>query len=234
MEAPALLQNLLSSGARVRTAMKPFSAQTGNGLQSFQEGTLLIQAGIQDPEALPGTIEILTSAALSGLDVHSLKGTLTPTGPDSGSEHFPIVRPIRPLIIGGKGASSYDVGEQWFLFDQRLKMATPIVEWHRLDTVDLQEYTHLLLADGDFSVLRNGVVSNIIRWVRAGGVLLTSSRAAAWAESLCFEKEQADCPSAEAGEENGGTVSPKAYSEFTSDKAQQVYWRRHSLCHAGP
>ncbi len=222
MDAPALLQKLLSSDVRVRTAMKPFSAQTGNGLQPFQEGTLLIQAGIQDPEALPDTIEILTNAALSGLDVHSLKGTLTPTGPDSGSEHFPIVRPIRPLIIGGKGASSYDAGEQWFLLDQRLKMATPIVEWHRLDTVDLQQYTHLLLADGDYSVLRNGVVSNIIRWVRDGGVLITSSRAAAWAESLCFEREQSNCPSAEAGEENGDMVNPKAYSEFSSDKAQQV------------
>jgi hypothetical protein len=222
LEAPALLQKLLSSGVRVRTAIKPFSTQTVSGLQSFGSGTLLIQVGIQDREILSDTIDILTNAALSGLDVYSLKGTLTTTGPDSGSEYFPIVRPIRPLIVGGKGTSPYDVGEQWFLLDKRLKMATPIVEGHNLGTVDLQEYTHLLLADGDYGVLRNGVTSNIIRWIRDGGILITTGRAAAWAESLCFETERTDCAPAESDEKTADPVASKAYSDFSNDKAQQV------------
>jgi len=58
--------------------------------------------------------------------------------------------------------------------------------------------------------------------VRDGGVLITSSRAAAWAESLCFETERADCPSEESGETPGEPPAPKPYSDFSDDKAQQV------------
>ena len=222
MDAAPLLQALLSEGVKVRTAMKPFSAQTGSGLQPFLAGTLLIQAGIQEPEALPKAIEILSNAALSGLAVHSLSNTLTATGPDFGSKHFPIVRPIKPLIIGGKGISSYGVGEQWFLLDQHLKIASPIVELPHLDTVDLQEYTHLLMADGDYSALRNGAESEIISWVKNGGVLLTINRAATWAESLCFDNDPANCETDEPGDSAVEPVAPRAYSDFEDDKAQQV------------
>ena len=222
MEAAPLLQKLLSAGARVQTVLKPFSAQTANGLQPFQAGTLFLQAGIQDPGVLPITIDILSHAALSGLNVHSLPSTLTATGPDPGSKHFPVVRPIQPLIIGGKGTSSYGVGEQWFLLDQRLKMSAPIVELQHLERVNLHDYTHLLMADGDYSVLRNGIESRIIRWVNEGGVLLTINRAAAWAENLCFTSDPVNCESDRADGNSQEDIAPRAYSDFENDKSQQV------------
>jgi hypothetical protein len=222
MEAAPLLQKLLSAGIRVRTALKPFSAQTGSGLRPFQAGTLFILAGIQDPEVLPITIEILTDAALSGLDVHSLSSTSTATGPDPGSKHFPIVRPIRPLIIGGIGSSSYGVGEQWFVLDQRLKLATPIVETQHLESVNLDDYTHLLMADGDYSALRNGIQSRVVRWVKEGGVLLTINRAAAWAENLCFDSEPVNCEADEPDQNSEEGLAPRAYSDFENDRSQQI------------
>lgn len=220
--AAPLLQGLLSAGTRVRTAIKPFSAQTGAGLQSFPAGTLLIQAGIQDPEVLAESIDLLTRAALSGLDVHSLGSTLTATGPDPGSKHFPIIRPIQPLIVGGKGTSAYGVGEQWFLLDQRLKIAAPIVELQHMESINLSDYTHFLMADGDYGALRNGLKTRIVRWVRDGGILLTVNRAANWAEELCFETDPASCGTDEAGEGEEDPVTPRAYSDFADDKSQQV------------
>jgi len=222
MDAAPLLQELLSAGVKVRTAMKPFSAQAGSGLETFQAGTLLIQAGIQEPEGLPGTLDILSSAALSGLVIHSLSSTLTATGPDLGSKHFPIVRPIKPLLIGGKDTSSYGVGEQWFLLDKRLKIVAPMVEWRRLDTIDLQDYTHLLMADGDFSAISDDLRSGIVRWVKSGGILLTVNRAAVWAEGLCFESAPANCETDESGNGSEQPEAPRAYSDFADDKAQQI------------
>jgi len=222
LNAPALLQKLLVVEARVRTATRPFSAQTTSGLQAFTEGTLVIQAGIQSPGVLEQSIAILTEAALSGLAVYSLPGTLTAAGPDLGSKHFKIVRPIKPLIVGGDGTSPYDAGEQWHLLDQRLNLPAPITEIHHFKNIQLQNYTHLLMADGDFGALKNGLRERIVQWVKGGGVLVTAGRAAAWAEGLCFESAPKTCEAVESVNVNAATGPPRAYSDFANDKAQQV------------
>jgi hypothetical protein len=78
------------------------------------------------------------------------------------------------------------------------------------------------MADGDYSVLRNGIESRIIRWVNEGGVLVTTSRSAAWAESLCYEKDRTNCPADEPDSTTGEPVPSRAYSDFSDDKAQHV------------
>ncbi len=103
LEAPALLQNLLQAGVRVRVADRSFSAQTSNGLQSFAPGTLIIQSGLQAPEARQDGLDLLTRQALAGLEIYSLSSTMTSVGPDLGSKHFILVEPVRPLLVGGEG-----------------------------------------------------------------------------------------------------------------------------------
>lgn len=222
LEAPVLLQGLLSAGVRVRVATKPFSAQTKSGLRSFQRGALVVQAGTQDPETLKQGFEILSTHALSGLEMHSMTTTLTSMGPDVGSKHFAIVRPIRPLIIGGEGVSAYGAGEQWFVLDERLGVPTSIVEQHRLRNVDLQDYTHLLLADGEYPLLDGALASGIADWVNNGGVLIAISRGASWVESLCFEPTAEQCAAPASEVFVGSPAQSRAYSDFTADRADQV------------
>jgi len=222
LEAPPLLQALLTAGARVRTATKPFSAQTDSGLDSFQPGTLIIQAGIQDQEKLPKVVNILSEGALSGLEVYSLDNTMTLAGPDLGAESFKRVRAVKPLIVGGKGTSSYGVGEQWYLLDQRLRMPAPIIELQHFASADLQDYSHLLLADGDYAALEKHHISGIERWVKNGGILVTVNRSATWAENLCFEAETSGCETDEAINGNEDPTRSRSYSDFESDKAEQV------------
>lgn len=219
LEAPALLGRLLDAGARVRTSRKAFTAQAGNSLVSLQPGTLVIQAGIQDPERQPAILELLNEAALSGLEVHGLVSSLTPSGPDFGASHFPIVEPVRPLIIGGEGVSSYDTGTAWHLLDHRLKMATPMVELQHIAKADLRNYTHMLLADGRYGSLSNGEEDRITRWVKEGGILVTSGRASTWAESLCFS---GDCPAAEDNIEDEEIPASRSYDDFSDDRAELV------------
>ena len=218
MEAPRLLQRLLDKHARVRSSRKAFSANTSAGLIAFQPGALVIQAGIQDPAHREAIHAALNEAALDGLEVFSVDSTLTPAGPDFGAGHFPLLRPIRPLIVGGKGISANDTGTAWHLLDQRLGLAAPVIEHQHLGRADLRDYTHLLIADGTFKGMGVTLKRRITRWVTDGGILLTQGRAATWAESLCFEQ---DCPATEA-QPDREIPSSRAYAEFADDSARLV------------
>jgi hypothetical protein len=222
LEAPELLQSLLTTGLRVRVAIKPFSAQISGGLRTFEPGTLVVQSGFQVPEARQKGLEILTAEALAGLEIHSLSSTMTPVGPDLGSKHFALVKPINPLLVGGEGASAYDVGEQWFLLDQRLHIPTTIVEQQRLGNINLWDYSHLLLADGEYDSLSVDLKMIIARWINDGGVLIAISRAANWAESICFEALVENCAVQDADAMISKTTEPRAYADFAVDQADQV------------
>ena len=219
LEAPALLQQLLDRGTRIRTSKKPFTAQTDKGLNPFQRGTLVVQAGIQDADRVDAIIETLNEAALGGLAIHSLQSTMTPSGPDFGASHFPIVRPVTPLILGGQGVSAYDTGSIWHLLDRRLGMAAALTEHVNLDRIDLSPYTHLLMADGRFTQLSAADKKRITQWVKDGGILVTSGRASIWAESLCFSGE---CPEEDQEEQQDQAVEHRPYSDYADDRARLV------------
>ena len=225
LQAAPLLQRLLNHGAKVRTSLKAFSAQTEAGLRPHAAGTLVIQLGIQDKAKLTEIQDLLNEAVLSGTEVHTLLSTMTGVGPDLGSIHFPIIIPPRPLILGGKGTSIYEPGEAWFLLDERLGLAAPIVELNNLDRINLQDYSHLLLQDGDYSAIAPPQVQAIARWVNAGGILITASQAAKWAEALCFEPDPVTCVATGTTgpvATEAAVSSPGAYGDFANDKAQYI------------
>jgi hypothetical protein len=220
--APSLLQELLSAEARARVATKPFSAATDQGLQQFQRGTLILQAGIQDANALEIALSSLHKAAMSGMLIYSLGSTMTAYGPDLGANHFKLLRPIKPLLVGGQGISSYDVGEQWFVLDQRLGIATPITDAPYFDKVNLQDYTHLLLTESSDETLKNGMAKTIAQWVQDGGILIAVGRAASWAEELCLVARPDACKEDPSGNSAAAPVVPRAYADFDDDKAKQI------------
>jgi len=225
LRSAPLLQRLLDKGAKVRTSAKAFSAQTESGLQSHDAGTLVIQRGIQDKAILPEILDLLDEAVLSGIKIHALLSTMTSIGPDLGSSHFSIILPPRPLILGGKGTSTYEPGEAWFLLDARLGLAAPIVELSNLDRVTLGDYSHLLLQDGNYGLIEPAQMQAIAKWVNAGGILVAVAQAAAWAETLCFEADPLACVTTGTAEPVAADlplVSPAAYGDFANDKAQNV------------
>jgi len=222
LKAPALLQELLAADVKVRAGIKAFSAQTSSGLIPFEPGTLVIQAGTQNRAALTASREILKSAALDGLEIHSLGGSLTVSGPDLGSKNFKLIQPVNPLLIGGAGTSAYGVGEQWFLLDYRLRVPVTVVEQQRLDSIDLWDYTHLLMADGDYGSITAGEKRMVRRWVRDGGILVTINRAAAWAGELCLDDSTESCEAGDNLPANDGPAEQRAYGDFADDKAKQV------------
>jgi hypothetical protein len=222
LDAPALLQELLAADVKVRTAIETFSAQTTNGLVAFAPGTLIIQAGIQTETALQLSTEIIGRAALAGTGIKTLNSTMTVAGPDLGSKHFKIIKPINPLLLGGSGTSSYGVGAQWFVLDLRLRIPTTMVDHEKLGKINLWDYTHLLMADGEYDALSNGRKTMIARWIKDGGILVAINRAASWAETLCYEHPPEKCPPADASPTEAKPAEQRAYSDFADDKATQA------------
>lgn len=223
LDASAALQKLLAAGARVRTAIKPFSEQTESGLTAFESGSLLIQAGIQQAENTEQVFSLLTEAALNGLRVYSSTSTITPVGPDFGSNKFSLVNPVRPLLIVGRGLSEYRVGEVWHELDHRLAIPTTLVEHWRLQEIRLDGYTHLILPDGEYEQVDATLHDAIRPWVQGGGVVIASGRAANWLESMCFEEDPEMCVADESGPaEAGPAPTPRPYDSFEEDLARRT------------
>jgi hypothetical protein len=114
------------------------------------------------------------------------------------------------------------VGEQWFLLDKRLNIPTTLVEQQRLEGIDLWDYTHLLLADGEYDALADELKVVVSRWISDGGVLVAIGGAAQWAESLCFEATVDGCQAPPVETIPRQVITPRAYSDFASDQAEQV------------
>ena len=221
MKAPAVLQDLLESGALVRAATKPFSISNGSGLMSFGAGSLVVLAGLQDQAKSGAIFDILKNADAS---VHSFHTQLTTGGPGLGTSHFGKVKIVKPLLVVGQGTRAYDAGEAWFQLDQRLGLAPVMTDMARLNSIKLDDYTHLLMVEGKYTDISKKLKHEIAAWVGDGGVLVTIQGAATWAESLCFESD--GCAESKAGaddkEDSKSPAQAMAYGDFENREAERT------------
>jgi hypothetical protein len=218
LNAPVVLQDLLEAGAIVRTSTKPFSINNSSGDIRFGEGSLVILTGLQGKEKAGKILDILNQAEI---DVHSFNSQLTTNGPGLGTSHFKKVKPVKPLLITGRGTRSYDAGEAWFQLDHRLGIAPVMVDMARLKTINLHDYTHLLMVNGRYADIGKNLKQDIASWVNDGGILVTIQGAATWAESICFEN--GDCSKSKNGEEAASETSrAMAYADFDDQRAQRT------------
>ena len=221
LEAPALLQKLLDAKATVRVATRPFSMARGSESIGFTEGSLVILTGIQDEDKTEDILKILQQAASDGIDVHSFNTQLSSNGPGLGTSHFKVLPEFKPLLIVGQGTRSYDAGEAWFQLDQNLGVAPVMTNLSRLKSIDLSDYSHLLMVEGRYSDIGKKEKRRIASWIESGGVLVAVQGAASWAESLCFNGY--DCENNN-GDENAAQepVKDMAYGDFDDQRAQRT------------
>ena len=229
--APRALQRLLAAGVRARVATDGFTAVGHLGQQVFDRGSILVPASIQEVDG--GTLEALwrTIASEDGVVVHALAGGLTPQGIDLGS---PSLRPVelpRVALLVGRGVDHHAAGEIWHLLDHHFAMALPLLDVDDLRVRDLDRYTHLILADGDYEGLENALVAALGLWTRQGGVLVTTQRAARWAEKHIMTPTPAadddDGPVAARAtppSNGGGDDKPerRSYADLRDDRAEQL------------
>ena len=230
--APRALNRLQRAGARTRAAVRPFVAETAGGTQSFEPGAIVVPVGrAGEPGANAGVdLEglLAEAAAADGVDVHRLISGRAAAGIDLGS---PSLRPLvvpRPLLVTGSGASSYRVGEAWHLLDERFGVEASLVDLAALGDVDLDRYTHVVLAlgGGRFggAAPRAEIRDRLQAWVRGGGAVVAIGPASRWASDELLGREGAG-EEAEADAEDVDTSEAserRRYADYRDQRAEQL------------
>lgn len=168
-KSPALLQALLSSGVNARIATGSFNAATTGGERVFEPGSIVIPAGLAQPDNLAGLIASASQA--QQVPVYSITSGSTSAGNDLGSRSMVPVQAPKVLIVGGEGADPYQVGEIWHYLDTQVGMPITLVEQARLGRMNLSGYSHIVFAAGRYE-LSDKDTKAIGEWVKAGGTLI--------------------------------------------------------------
>lgn len=179
--APRALQHLLHAGVVASVATKPFQPSHQQGSMAFERGTIVVPLGGQSLVAnrIVGLMQEI--ARDDGIDVQALSSGWTDEGVDLGSGSFRVLREPKPVLLVGRGVSSYNAGEIWHLLDQRYDFELPLLNRDDLRESDLDGVTHVILVDGDHDSISEDVSNALARWIRDGGVLIATKRAARWA-----------------------------------------------------
>ena len=202
--APRALYRMQDAGVRPRVMTDPFTANVagGGGTRSFDRGAIVVQ--VQQRGVSPDSVHnvVRRAAEMDHVEMVAVSTGLTPDGPDLGSRGSEILpKPDIALITGTgggsrySGASAYDAGEVWHLLSERMEVPVSMIDVGRVGNVDMDRYSTMILAGGNFSSLPQEEVSD---WVRSGGTLITLESAAEWpigAELVEMEEREVDVDS---------------------------------------
>jgi hypothetical protein len=225
---PRALQRLLSGDFSAYVTTKPMTVVTPAGEVDLDPGAILVPLGEQgrrrpaargtaaarkkpnnrraDLEELLGMI-----AKEDGVKVHAVTTGLTPRGVDLGSPSVDRVQPVKPLLVVGSGVSGYDSGEVWHLLDTRVDLPLTMVDTDRFKGVDLRNYTHVILVDGNYKRFAKEWTPKLKSWTRAGGVLVAMKRGADWVtkQGLHSARDEEDDERGDESREDGAKKKGK-------------------------
>ena len=207
--APRTLYRLLDADIRVKAARAPFAIEQDGRLKRFDRGTLMVPMGIQTAGRKTIGRLLARIAREERLDITPVKSGLTPEGIDLGSSSFVTIDKPRVLLVVGEGASAYEAGEVWHLLDRRFGMPVTLVDAHRLASVDLADYTTLVMVSGSYSLVNSAAVDGMKRWLRKGGTVIGIGGAVEWLRRNELVEVQIRVREGRGGEGDGGSVSAK-------------------------
>uniref|UniRef100_UPI00404AF972 M14 metallopeptidase family protein n=1 Tax=Fulvivirga sp. TaxID=1931237 RepID=UPI00404AF972 len=171
--APKMLNQLLKNGFKVKVASEEFN----NVGRKFARGTILIPVEMQNKPTDMISEYLKTLAAENGVDVYALKTGLDYQGVSLGSPSFINVEKPNIILLVGDGASSYDAGEIWHLFDQRFDINVTLMPTDIFNRADLEKYNTLIMADGSYSSISTSGAEKLKTWVREGGSIVAAQNA---------------------------------------------------------
>lgn len=176
--APAALNQLLKAGVLVKVATQPIQIQTNNQIRSFGYGSLLIPVGQEkiNKSDLEKLVDQLV--AKYGVRAHAVTTGYSSTGVDLGSNKFMVLQKPAVALITGPGVNPTDAGEVWHLLDQRMDIQLTHLEPSVLRRADLSRYSSIIMTGGSYSDLDKDKLKS---WVQAGGTLIATEEAVAWA-----------------------------------------------------
>ena len=182
LNAPRLVVLLQRHGAAIRVATEEFSTDKGAESRDWPRGSfvLLRQANTKKWAALVDLA--ISSGQELGVPVEAIKSSLTPVGPDLGSDTLLEIPRCNPLLLVGEGTSSYSAGNLWHYFDTRMCQASTLVDASRLSSTNLAEFSCIVLPSGSYGEWSAAEVEHLQDYVRQGGTVVAIAAAATWLE----------------------------------------------------
>ncbi|MDP5170754.1 MAG: M14 family zinc carboxypeptidase [Bacteroidia bacterium] len=171
--APMLVHDLVKAGAMPRAITERMLLSTGDILEP---GSIVVSFPVNQEEKIRIRELLDEGAARYGIDILPISKGLN-QGIDLGS---PAIRPVvlpKILLLVGDGVSSYDAGEIWHLLDERFEYPVTLVDIDDFRRADLSKFTHLVMANGNYS---NLPAEQIADWMREGGTLVAMKGAVRW------------------------------------------------------
>ncbi len=178
LDSNKLLSQLLKKGLTVRVAEKSISVLTDQGEHALPPGSLIILKA-ENTESLRQELNQLLSQHSS--EFYNITSLKTPKGPDLGSAFQVKLTQPKAAILVGDSVSHFEVGEIWHHFDSQLALPLNKLNISNATTLELTNYTHLILTSGDYTSLPKSFLTQLKLWLKQGGTLITLKRATLWA-----------------------------------------------------
>ena len=180
-ESPKLLNQILSKNLRVRTTKQPF---THNG-KTFSYGSLFVP--VQNQEMNSDEIFNYLNQIIPQYDIE-ITGAETglTEGVNLGNPNFISLSQPQVAMVVGQGVDPSDAGEIWHLFDQKAAMPLTKINIDQLQNLNLNRYTTLILANGNYSSFSTKTINKIEQWIQNGGTLIAYQDAIKWLNDSKF------------------------------------------------
>lgn len=221
--ASSLLGALLADGYRVQSATEPLTVPTPRGDRELVRGSLIVHSGLQPSSAEPAGPRLAELSERFGVEVLAAERGLSRSGIDLGSPSAPVLDKVRPAMLTGDGLRANHAGYIWHWFDVQLEQPLTMIDWTRLFMAELDEYSHLILPDGNYELMPGWARERIETFVSRGGILLALRGASTWVEELDLDWQLVDQDNGNDNDDaNGEAPQRRAYGEFRQDFAREL------------
>ena len=146
---------LILKNFKARYAVKPF---TVNGTE-YKRGSFIIARG--DNKQLENKFDriITDEANRFQIKLTAVTSGLVEKGKDLGSGYSPLMNRGKIAVLCGEGTSSGQVGEIRYFFERELEYPLSLVNTDNIENIDLTEYDILILTSGNYSKLKDTIIS---------------------------------------------------------------------------
>ncbi|MFP2995965.1 M14 family metallopeptidase [Spongiivirga sp. MCCC 1A20706] len=187
--APAVLNYLLEKGANISTAFKPFTINTNQGKQSFNQGSLLVPVSKQSISKDSLFAIIQKAQRKHNIPMFSTTSGYSTKGVDLGSRWMAAVQKPKVAMLIGDGVRSYEAGEIWHLMDTRVHMPITKIPMRNFSRRSLDKYNTLVMVSGSYGSLDKKQQEKIKKWISKGNTLITIAGASKWVIDKKIVKE---------------------------------------------
>lgn len=216
---PVALGLAAEHGLFARLAGDPFSV----GPCSFATGSLVIHT-LRNNEAALDAFE--AECVAHGFNVVRAQDGIPDEGPALGNNSNRRFERPEILLARGDAFSSLSFGQHWHTMDANFPVPHSTVDLRRMRSIDLDRYDTIVLPDGSGGAIARELgesgVDRLKDWVRAGGTLVATRRAALWASDELLGLEHHESDDRQPGETYGAAEEPENDSDAEQEPLKEL------------